>query len=90
MKRVTPDLGRWRRNLQGEVDGAHIYRAMAANACDDRLADLYTRMPRSKTDMARCSGTGCQHTLGHRSARRSRAAAAITFGIGTLLGSAIS
>ena len=44
MIRVNPDLDRWRRNLQGEVDGAHIYRAMAANAGDDRLADLYARM----------------------------------------------
>jgi VIT1/CCC1 family predicted Fe2+/Mn2+ transporter len=44
MERVSADLDRWRRNLQGEVDGAHIYRAMAANAGDDRLADLYSRM----------------------------------------------
>lgn len=38
------DLARWRRNLQAEVDGAHIYRAMAANSGDDRLAGLYGRM----------------------------------------------
>jgi VIT1/CCC1 family predicted Fe2+/Mn2+ transporter len=43
-ERVDADIARWRRNLQGEVDGAHIYRAMAANAGDDRLADLYARM----------------------------------------------
>ena len=38
------DVARWRRNLQGEVDGALIYRAMAANAGDDGLAALYSRM----------------------------------------------
>jgi vacuolar iron transporter family protein len=41
---VNADIARWRRNLQGEVDGAHIYRAMAANPGDDRLGDLYARM----------------------------------------------
>ncbi len=41
---MTADHDRWRRNLQGEVDGAHIYRGMAANAGDERLADLYRRM----------------------------------------------
>jgi VIT1/CCC1 family predicted Fe2+/Mn2+ transporter len=44
VKRATSDLARWRRNLQGEVDGAHIYRGMAANPGDDRLGDLYARM----------------------------------------------
>jgi VIT1/CCC1 family predicted Fe2+/Mn2+ transporter len=38
------DIGRWRRNLQGEIDGALVYRAMARNAGDDRLAELYLRM----------------------------------------------
>lgn len=38
------DIGRWRRNLQGEIDGTLVYRAMAGNAGDDRLADLYLRM----------------------------------------------
>jgi vacuolar iron transporter family protein len=38
------DLARWRANLQSEVDGAHVYRAMARNAGDDRLAGLYSRM----------------------------------------------
>ncbi len=37
-------ITRWRANLQGEVDGAHIYHAMAAKAGDDRLAQLYERM----------------------------------------------
>jgi len=35
------DVSRWQRNLQGEVDGAHVYRAMATNAGDDRLAAVY-------------------------------------------------
>ena len=41
---ATTHLARWRRNLQAEVDGAHIYRAMAANAGDGRLANLYGRL----------------------------------------------
>jgi VIT1/CCC1 family predicted Fe2+/Mn2+ transporter len=42
------DVRRWRENLQGEVDGAHIYHAMAANAGDPRLAELYTRMAQAE------------------------------------------
>jgi vacuolar iron transporter family protein len=38
------DARRWRHNLQGEVDGAHVYRAMAGAAGDDGLAELYERM----------------------------------------------
>jgi VIT1/CCC1 family predicted Fe2+/Mn2+ transporter len=35
------DIERWRRNLQGEIDGAFVYRAMASNAGDERLAAIY-------------------------------------------------
>lgn len=42
--RLREDLDRWRANLQGEVDGATIYRAMAAGSDDPRLAELYRRM----------------------------------------------
>lgn len=38
------DIERWRRNLQGEVDGAHVYRAMASNAGDERLATVYLHL----------------------------------------------
>jgi vacuolar iron transporter family protein len=38
------DVARWRRNLQAETDGALVYRAMAANPGDPRLASLYRRM----------------------------------------------
>ena len=42
---ATPsDVARWRRNLQREVDGAHIYRAMAANAGDSRLETVYQEL----------------------------------------------
>ena len=37
-------VARWRANLQGEVDGALLYRAMAAKPGDERLGELYTRM----------------------------------------------
>jgi VIT1/CCC1 family predicted Fe2+/Mn2+ transporter len=41
----TPDdIARWRRNLQGEVDGIAIYRAMADGAREPQLTDLYTRL----------------------------------------------
>jgi VIT1/CCC1 family predicted Fe2+/Mn2+ transporter len=39
-----PGIDRWRHNLRGEIDGALIYRAMAANTGDDHLADLYVRL----------------------------------------------
>lgn len=42
------DVARWRANLQGEVDGAHIYRAMAANAGDERFATLYLRLAQTE------------------------------------------
>jgi VIT1/CCC1 family predicted Fe2+/Mn2+ transporter len=45
---TSEDIDRWRRNLQGEVDGALIYRAMAANAGDERLSDLYARLAESE------------------------------------------
>jgi VIT1/CCC1 family predicted Fe2+/Mn2+ transporter len=38
------DIARWRRNLQGEVDGIAIYQAMAAGTSDQQLADLYARL----------------------------------------------
>ncbi len=38
------DLQRWRTNLQGEVDGAYLYRVMAAHADNPRLAELYGRL----------------------------------------------
>ncbi|MCC6617706.1 MAG: VIT1/CCC1 transporter family protein [Chloroflexi bacterium] len=38
------DAERWKANLQGEVDGAHIYRAMAGNAGDERLATVYAEL----------------------------------------------
>jgi VIT1/CCC1 family predicted Fe2+/Mn2+ transporter len=40
----SADIARWRANLKGEIDGAYLYRAMAGNAGDQRLADLYERM----------------------------------------------
>jgi VIT1/CCC1 family predicted Fe2+/Mn2+ transporter len=42
---ISPaDLSRWRANLQGEVDGAYLYRAMAANPGDERLGTLYVQL----------------------------------------------
>ena len=38
------DIGRWRANLQGEVDGIAIYRAMATGSRDPQLTDLYQRL----------------------------------------------
>ncbi len=46
---TTPsDIQRWKANLQGEVDGAYLYRAMAANAGDERLAQLYEQMGKAE------------------------------------------
>jgi len=45
---TSADLARWRRNLRGEVDGAHVYQAMAANAGDERLARIYRALAESE------------------------------------------
>jgi VIT1/CCC1 family predicted Fe2+/Mn2+ transporter len=36
------DVARWRANLQGELDGVAVYRAMAAGTRDTKLAELYS------------------------------------------------
>ncbi|MGZ6373008.1 MAG: VIT1/CCC1 transporter family protein [Candidatus Limnocylindria bacterium] len=38
------DVARWRANLQGEIDGIAIYRAMASGTRDPSLTDLYQRL----------------------------------------------
>ena len=40
----SSDLARWRANLQGEVDGATVYRGMATGCKDERLRELYNRL----------------------------------------------
>jgi VIT1/CCC1 family predicted Fe2+/Mn2+ transporter len=41
---VTADTERWRANLQGEVDGAAVYRAMATSESDPGLASVYGKL----------------------------------------------
>ena len=42
-----PDtLPRYRANLQGEVDGAAVYRALAESEKDPALAEVFRRLPR--------------------------------------------
>lgn len=43
------DIRRWRGNLQGEIDGTAIYRAMAVGAGDERLRELYQRLAETET-----------------------------------------
>lgn len=43
------DSARWRANLQGEIDGIAIYRAMAAAERDPSLATVYVRLAQSET-----------------------------------------
>ncbi len=38
------DIERWRRNLQTEVDGAYVYRAMASKPGDERLGRVYAEL----------------------------------------------
>ena len=40
----TDDASRFRTNLQGEVDGASLYRTLAATERDPHLADVYRRL----------------------------------------------
>lgn len=41
---MTSDIARWRANLQGEVDGIVVYRAMASAERDAALAAVYERL----------------------------------------------
>jgi vacuolar iron transporter family protein len=41
---MRTSVARWRRNLRAELDGALVYRGMARNAGDERLAALYAEM----------------------------------------------
>lgn len=38
------DMARWRRNLQGEVDGIAVYHAMSDGAREPQLTELYSRL----------------------------------------------
>jgi len=41
---MNADIGRWRANLQGEVDGIAVYSAMAAAEADGPLATVYRHL----------------------------------------------
>ena len=63
------DFARWRNNLRAEVDGAWIYRAMAANAGDERLATLYAELATAEERHAefwrtKLMGSGIRASLG--------------------------
>jgi vacuolar iron transporter family protein len=38
------DVGRYRRNLQGEVEGASLYRALSQSEADPHVAEVYRRL----------------------------------------------
>ena len=40
----TRDVERYRANLQGEVDGASVYRALAESESDPKLAEVFRRL----------------------------------------------
>jgi vacuolar iron transporter family protein len=44
MTGVAIDVERWRENVQGEVDGATIYRAMARHERDQSIAAVYAKL----------------------------------------------
>jgi len=47
------DIGRWRRNLQVEVDGAAIYRAMSRAEREEAVSALYRRLASAEARHAR-------------------------------------
>jgi Fe2+ or Zn2+ uptake regulation protein len=61
---VNSDAKRYNDNLQGEIDGAYLYEALAKSEPDPKLAQVYNRL-------AIVEKAGCQ-TVG-RQARRSSA-----------------
>jgi VIT1/CCC1 family predicted Fe2+/Mn2+ transporter len=81
------DADRWRANLRAEVDGELVYRAMAANAGDEKLADLYGRMAAAEGRHAdlwreRLSGAGSHSSLAPSWRARTLAFIARRFGAG--------
>ena len=44
MTSTAADVRRWRANLQGEIDGASVYRAMARSERDARVAAVYAQL----------------------------------------------
>lgn len=49
-ERADPaDVARWRRNLQGEVDGTYVYRSMSDAEREPSLAGVYARLAESET-----------------------------------------
>jgi VIT1/CCC1 family predicted Fe2+/Mn2+ transporter len=46
--RPSPDLVRYGANLQGEVDGAYLYRTLAALEAEPALAEVYSRLAESE------------------------------------------
>lgn len=81
------DADRWRANLRAEVDGELVYRAMAANAGDEKLADLYGRMAAAEGRHAdlwreRLSGAGSRSSLAPSRRARTLAFIARRFGAG--------
>ncbi|MEO8245794.1 MAG: VIT1/CCC1 transporter family protein [Chloroflexota bacterium] len=80
-------VARWRANLQGEVDGATLYRAMAARPGDERLAELYVRMAEAEERHAalwreRLTGAGLAADLRPSWRARTLAVVARRFGAG--------
>lgn len=81
------DADRWRANLRAEVDGELVYRAMAANAGDEKLADLYGRMAAAEGRHAdlwreKLSGAGSRSSLAPSRRARTLAFIARRFGAG--------
>lgn len=81
------DADRWRANLRAEVDGELVYRAMAANAGDEKLAGLYGRMAAAEGRHAdlwreRLSGAGSHSSLAPSWRARTLAFIARRFGAG--------
>lgn len=77
----TPDdIERWQRNLQGEVDGIALYRAMAEGAREPQLTDLYTRLAATEDRHAavwRARLTAAGAAIPARPAWRARVLAAV-------------
>jgi hypothetical protein len=87
----TANLGRYRRNLQGEIDSAALYRALADAESDERLKQVYRRLASVEEAHAefwtrRIRGAGGRERRLHPGLRsRLLAWLARRFGVGTVL-----
>jgi hypothetical protein len=82
------DVARYRENRQKEVDGAALYRALAAATTDPALAAVYRRLADAATALAQLEGR--HRAAGGNALPRWRGTIGTMLGVGAALGVAMT